>query len=267
MTSRSGRSSRPIARAVTSRPRPSGGYVMTAFDRLLAGGESEQAAVVPGKPDESHLIDQITPDDGKAEMPQGQAAADARPRSSWSAAGSPQGAVDDTPDERPAAVRHGAPAGLHPAAGDHRARLLARRLSCWPSPGSTRSCSGRPTAPSWSPGWSACPSGSSRSGSRPTARGWPSPAACPAGWARSRSGTSPSGSSTLSVPVTFDTVYGASWSPDGTKIAFGCADNTRPRHRRQDRRAGPVHGARTPTGCSTPSSRPTARTWSRSAAT
>ena len=29
----------------------------------------------------------------------------------------------------------------------------------------------------------------------------------------------------LSVPVTYDTVYGASWSPDGTKIAFGCADN------------------------------------------
>ncbi len=31
---------------------------------------------------------------------------------------------------------------------------------------------------------------------------------------------------TLSVPVTFDTVYGASWSPDGTKIAFGCPDNS-----------------------------------------
>ena len=46
----------------------------------------------------------------------------------------------------------------------------------------------------------------------------------------------------LSVPVTFDTLYGASWSPDGTKIAFGCADNTRARHRRQDRRAGPVPG-------------------------
>jgi WD40 repeat protein len=30
----------------------------------------------------------------------------------------------------------------------------------------------------------------------------------------------------LSVPVTFDTVYGASWSPDGSKVAFGCADNT-----------------------------------------
>ncbi|OAI47917.1 hypothetical protein AYO44_08560, partial [Planctomycetaceae bacterium SCGC AG-212-F19] len=30
----------------------------------------------------------------------------------------------------------------------------------------------------------------------------------------------------LSVPITFDTVYGASWAPDGTKIAFGCGDNT-----------------------------------------
>ncbi len=30
----------------------------------------------------------------------------------------------------------------------------------------------------------------------------------------------------LSAPVSYDTVYGASWSPDGTKIAFGCVDNT-----------------------------------------
>ena len=30
----------------------------------------------------------------------------------------------------------------------------------------------------------------------------------------------------LSVPMTFDTLYGASWSPDGKFIAFGCADNT-----------------------------------------
>jgi WD40 repeat protein len=28
------------------------------------------------------------------------------------------------------------------------------------------------------------------------------------------------------LPVTYDTVYGASWSHDGAKIAFGCADNT-----------------------------------------
>ena len=30
----------------------------------------------------------------------------------------------------------------------------------------------------------------------------------------------------MSHPVTFDTVYGASWSPDGKAIAFGCGDNT-----------------------------------------
>ena len=30
----------------------------------------------------------------------------------------------------------------------------------------------------------------------------------------------------MSHPVTFDTIYGASWSPDGKAIAFGCGDNT-----------------------------------------
>jgi WD40 repeat protein len=30
----------------------------------------------------------------------------------------------------------------------------------------------------------------------------------------------------LSIPVTFDTLYGVSWSHDGTKVAVGCADNT-----------------------------------------
>ncbi len=47
-----------------------GGYVMTAFDRLLAGGDSKDQAVVPGKPEEGQLLEQITPAaDGHAEMP------------------------------------------------------------------------------------------------------------------------------------------------------------------------------------------------------
>ena len=52
-------------------PAKAGGkYVMTAFDRLLAGGESKMAAVVPKNPDESYLLDQISPgENGKAQMP------------------------------------------------------------------------------------------------------------------------------------------------------------------------------------------------------
>ena len=46
-----------------------GEYVMTQFSRLLAGGESGDPAIVAGKPDESALIDQITPADGEAAMP------------------------------------------------------------------------------------------------------------------------------------------------------------------------------------------------------
>ena len=101
----------------------------------------------------------------------------------------------------------------------------------------------------------------------PDGKRWPSPAACPAGSARSRSGTSRSRSSLLSVPVTYDTLYGASWSPDGTKIAFGCADNTVRAIDADDRQAGAVHGLAQRLGRWTPSSPPTARTWSPSAAT
>src|SRR5437868_1028815 len=40
-----------------------GEYVMTAFDRLLAGGESGEKAVVPHHPEASTLVKQITPQD------------------------------------------------------------------------------------------------------------------------------------------------------------------------------------------------------------
>ncbi len=47
----------------------SGGYVMTPFSSLLKGGESGSIAVVPGKPAVSYLLKQISPENGKAEMP------------------------------------------------------------------------------------------------------------------------------------------------------------------------------------------------------
>ena len=39
------------------------------LSRLIGGGESEFKAIVPGKPDESYLVEQITLTDGAASMP------------------------------------------------------------------------------------------------------------------------------------------------------------------------------------------------------
>ena len=73
-----------------------GDYLMTSFDALVRGGETGDAAIVPGKPDESYLIDQITPVDGSAEMPKnGDPLSDAQVAlvRTWIE----QGAIDDTP--------------------------------------------------------------------------------------------------------------------------------------------------------------------------
>src|ERR1051326_9228529 len=48
-----------------------GGYVMTEFKRLLAGGDSEGAAIVPGHSDKSAILKMITPQDGEVRMPKG----------------------------------------------------------------------------------------------------------------------------------------------------------------------------------------------------
>src|SRR5215213_4867400 len=48
----------------------SGKLDLTVFKSMLSGGESGSAAIVPGKPDDSYLLEQITPDDkGTAAMP------------------------------------------------------------------------------------------------------------------------------------------------------------------------------------------------------
>src|SRR6516162_6465543 len=49
-----------------------GGYLMTAYDELFKKGESDQPGVVAGRPEKSHIVQQITPHDGKApQMPRG----------------------------------------------------------------------------------------------------------------------------------------------------------------------------------------------------
>ena len=76
-----------------------GGYVMTDFAKLLAGGDNEGKAVVPGHPEKSSVIKQITPDKGEAVMPKGKPAlpeTEVALIRQWIA----QGAADDTPDRK-----------------------------------------------------------------------------------------------------------------------------------------------------------------------
>jgi WD40 repeat protein/mono/diheme cytochrome c family protein len=201
-----------------------GGYVMTSFDRLLSGGESKTAAVVPGKPEMSHLIDQIIPAGGKAEMPKGkQPLSDAERKTvgDWIA----QGASDDTPasasiqydqDHLPVYRRPpviGAidfsPDGSLLAVGGFHEVLL------WKADGSGPvarlvGLSERIESVRFSP-----------DGTRlAVTGGLPGRMGEVQVWDVAKKKLS------LSVPVTFDTVYGASWSPDGSKISLGCADNS-----------------------------------------
>src|SRR5258705_680173 len=48
-----------------------GGYVMTEFKRLLAGGDTEGKAIVPSQADKSALLKMVTPQDGDVRMPKG----------------------------------------------------------------------------------------------------------------------------------------------------------------------------------------------------
>src|SRR5665213_99060 len=79
-----------------------GGYVMTEFKRLLAGGDGEGAAIVPKNPEKSAILKMVTPQDGETRMPKGKTPlteTEVAVIRSWIA----QGAEDDTPAD---AKRH-----------------------------------------------------------------------------------------------------------------------------------------------------------------
>ena len=84
--------------------------------------------MVPGKPGESYLIEQITPQDGVAAMPQkGEPLSPAEIEliTRWIA----EGAADDTPTSARPPLRRGASAPVHAAAGDYVARYFAGRFA------------------------------------------------------------------------------------------------------------------------------------------
>ncbi|AMV40660.1 DUF1549 domain-containing protein [Planctomyces sp. SH-PL62] len=201
-----------------------GGYVMTAFDRLLKGGEVEGAAIAAGKPDESPLLEQITPHDGKAAMPRNApplAPADIELITTWIA----QGAVDDTPAGAGSRVDAEHPpeyarAPVVPAlAFSPDGSLLAvagfHEILLWKSDGSELvarlvGLSERVDSLAFSPDGSRLAATGGDPGRRGEVQVW----------------NVAERKLELSTSVSFDVVFGASWSPDGTRIAFGCTDNS-----------------------------------------
>ncbi len=205
--------------------KPLGGYVMTGHAELLKKGDRELPGVVPGQPEKSFLLQQMTPKDGKhAAMPKGK---DPLPEKDvalvrqWIA----EGAKDDTPANArdPIDAEHPPVYALPPVipsvafspdgkllavAGFHEVLLhkgdgsgLVARLV---------GLSERVQSVAFSPDgkWLAAAGGS------------------PGRFGEVQLWDVAARKLKLSIPVTFDTVYGLSWSNDSSKFAVGCADNT-----------------------------------------
>jgi mono/diheme cytochrome c family protein len=207
--------------------RAKGGYVMTDFAKLLAGGnecaKDGTRAIVPKDPAKSVLIEQITPEGGEAQMPKKKpplAEKEIALIRRWVA----EGAVDDTPANarqrfdaahppvyaRPPVITSldFSPDGtLLAVAGFHEVLL-------WKADGSEMlarlvGLSERIQTVRFSP-----------DGTRLAAAG-----GRPAQMGEVQIWDVEKRTLVLSAPVGFDTVYGVAWSPDGKIVSFGCSDN------------------------------------------
>ncbi len=202
-----------------------GGFVMTEVADLLKAADGGKPGVVPGKPTLSHLLDEIRVKDGKAEMPKNGSpltAAQYATVEAWIA----QGALDDTPasakakaiDAEHPPVYASAPVVTALAFAPNGKRLAVtgyHEILVYTADGKTLEArlvglSERVQAIAFSPDgkWLAATGGDpGRFGELQV-------------WDVDRKKLK------VSAPITYDTLYGLSWSPDGTKIAFGCTDNT-----------------------------------------
>jgi len=201
-----------------------GGYIMTNFKGLLAGGDSEGQAIVPEHADKSSILKMVTPQNGEVRMPKGKnplAESEIALLTAWIR----QGAQDDTPpdarrhydvDHPPVYSRPPVVASLDfSPGGDLLAVAGFHEVLLYETAGMTLSgrligLSERIQSVSFSPDgrWLAVGGGD------------------PARLGELQVWDIAKRKLTISAPTSYDTLYGVSWSPDSKLIAFGCADNT-----------------------------------------
>jgi mono/diheme cytochrome c family protein len=204
--------------------KPKGNYVMVSRERMLAAGESKLPAIVPGQPDKSNLVKLLTPEKGEAEMPKGKkplAPSEIELVRQWIA----EGAIDDTPvnakakfdvDHPPIYTRPPViPAIDFSPDGETLAIAGFHEVLLYKADGSERvarlvGLSERIQSVRFSPDGKHLAAAGGLPGRIGELQVWELEKKTLA----------------LSVPVTYDTLNGLSWSPDGSKISFGCGDNT-----------------------------------------
>jgi WD40 repeat protein len=202
----------------------SGKLDLTAFKNLLAAGESGSAAIVPGKPDESYLVDQITPAKGEAAMPKDKpplAAADIALVRRWIE----EGAKDDTPPDTVPPID-----AQHPPVYSGPPVLTSID---WSPSGELLAVAGYHEVLLHKPDGSGLVARLVGMAERIESVRF-----SPDGTKLAVTGGRPARSGEVqiwdvndhkllqSIAITNDSVFGASWSPDGKRVAIGCTDKS-----------------------------------------
>ena len=201
-----------------------GDYVMTDFPLLLKGGETGETAITAHKPDESYLIEMITPVKGEAEMPRDKdplSESDIDLITKWVV----QGAIDDSPastqlrysNENPP-IYNAAPiitsldfssdgkylaiSGFHEVLLHHAdgSGLAARLIGL----------SERIESARFSPDGTMLAVAGGSPGRMGELQVWKVEGA----------------ELVFALTAGYDTIYGANWSPDGKLVSYGCPDAT-----------------------------------------